>query len=87
MSVSASYKTYVLHQLQVGGTIVAKSMFGGNALYFEVTAKNWRWPGEAPPPKENVRANLVFSGCSSAHETGCGSLSSDCESRNDCGCH
>jgi DNA transformation protein and related proteins len=33
MSVSASYKTYVLEQLQGVGTVVAKPMFGGVGLY------------------------------------------------------
>ena len=33
MSVSSSYKVYVLEQLQVGGPITAKSMFGGVGLY------------------------------------------------------
>jgi DNA transformation protein len=33
MPVSASYKTYVLEQLQVAGPVVAKAMFGGVGLY------------------------------------------------------
>ncbi len=35
MSVSASYKTYVLDQLRVAGTVSARSMFGGVGLYHE----------------------------------------------------
>src|SRR4051812_28302033 len=33
MSVSPSYKTFVLEQLQVVGTVTAKPMFGGVGLY------------------------------------------------------
>ncbi len=33
MSVSPSYKTFVLEQLQVAGVVTAKSMFGGVGLY------------------------------------------------------
>lgn len=33
MSVSESYKTYVLEQLQAAGPVVARAMFGGVGLY------------------------------------------------------
>jgi DNA transformation protein and related proteins len=33
MAVSSSYKTYVLEQLQVVGSVTAKPMFGGIGLY------------------------------------------------------
>jgi DNA transformation protein len=33
MSVSSSYKTFVLEQLQVAGAVTAKAMFGGVGLY------------------------------------------------------
>jgi len=33
MSVSPSYKTFVLEQLQVAGAVTAKAMFGGVGLY------------------------------------------------------
>jgi DNA transformation protein and related proteins len=35
MTVSASYKTYVLEQLQTLGTVTARSMFGGVGLYHQ----------------------------------------------------
>ena len=35
MTVSPSYRTYVLEQLQVIGPVVAKAMFGGVGLYRE----------------------------------------------------
>ena len=35
MSVSAGYKAFVLEQLQVVGTVTARSMFGGVGLYRE----------------------------------------------------
>lgn len=35
MSVSASFKAYVLDQLRVAGTVTARSMFGGVGLYHD----------------------------------------------------
>ena len=35
MPVSPGYKAYVLEQLQVAGTVTARSMFGGVGLYCE----------------------------------------------------
>src|SRR3954464_5353903 len=37
MSVSDGYKTFILEQLQVAGSVTAKRMFGGIGLYLEGT--------------------------------------------------